>query len=210
MAIIKTGTPDDKDPLSAPLGDLIASVGQGIAKAQAALDDQTMARFKEIFDSGDDRAAEMRRMGFTPTWYRIPEAEADITVSLSVGMSSDFNAETAGEPVSGGDKLQLYASPVDASYANKYDFRFEAVSRLKFKVVAVPPSAEAEAARVVPKGLVGMQYEAAVETLTDWDIPNFWSGKESHPDGRVVVSVVPPEGTVLRPGDRVELKLKTG
>ena len=115
------------DVLSAPLGDLIASVGRGIADAQRALDSASMAALREIYGSNEDLFRELQAIGYRPTWYHIPEAEGDIQIALSV-----TGAETAtpgAGSVSTRAKIKLYAAPVDAGYSSRYNFAVTASSR---------------------------------------------------------------------------------
>jgi len=205
------------EALAAPLGDVIAHVGRGIAEAQAALDAQTFRTFKRQFDASDDVAIEMRRLGFTPTWYRIPEAEAEVSMSISIGARGPLPTGSTGAarqtPGTNPEAIQLYAAPIDAAYASKYEFHSEGVSRLKFKIVAVPPSQEADATRVVPKGLIRerpnqLSFDEARRLLDDWQIEYELTGrKATHPGGQKVVSVQPEPGTLLKPGQKVTLTL---
>ena len=49
------------DVLSAPLGDLIASVGRGVADAQRALDAASLEALREIYGSDEECCAGCRR-----------------------------------------------------------------------------------------------------------------------------------------------------
>lgn len=200
---------DIEETLAAPLGEMIAAVGRGIADAQSALDAQTMQRFKDIYQADSELQHEMRRLGFMPTWYRIPEAEAELTLSLSVGAHSQVTGTTGNSGASAPGGIRLFAAPVDASYANKYDFKMEAVSKIKFKIVAVPPSPQAEQTRVVPSGLIGKTFRQAKALLDEWEIPHTQAGKgSSHPEALYVEKVEPPSGQTLKPGQPVILTLK--
>lgn len=131
------------DALSAPMGELIASVGAGVAQAQRQMDAATLQALREIATSDDQLIALMRAIGYKPTWYHIPEAEAELAIALTVSGSE----ETNGRP-------QVYAAPVDATYSSKFNWHLEASSRLRFKIVPVPAPTMAEALVIVP-GVVG-------------------------------------------------------
>lgn len=191
---------------------MIAHVGRGIAEAQAALDAQTFESFKKLYDVDNKVGTEMRQLGFSPTWYRIPEAEAEIRMSISIGSRErQPGLSPAGAPEGArAQSMQLYAAPIDASYANKYQFQAEGVSRVKFKIVAVPPSQQADAARVVPKGLELKKFGDVKALLDEWEIDYIFDpvGRTAtNPDSLTVVEVSPASGSVLKPGAKVTLKL---
>lgn len=159
------------EALSAPLGDLISSVANGVAQAQKALDAQTLQTFKDIYASSEGLQEELQRIGYQPTWYKIPEVNAEITMTLSVGereTSESFEQLRSGERRSG--ELKLFAAPVDAHYANRFGYDIQGASTLKFRIVAVPPSPQAEAVRVVPS-LVGKPLTEARQLLDRLGIP---------------------------------------
>ena len=49
------------DTLAAPLGDLIAAVGRGLAEAQESLDLGTAETIKRLYDGGDQNMELLRR-----------------------------------------------------------------------------------------------------------------------------------------------------
>ncbi|MDA0165723.1 PASTA domain-containing protein [Solirubrobacter ginsenosidimutans] len=187
------------DVLSAPLGDLIASVGHGVADAQRALDSASMAALREIYGSDEDLFRELQAIGYRPVWYHIPEAEGDIQIALSV--SGIETTTPSAEILPRRAKLKLYAAPVDASYTSRYNFSLTASSRLKFRVVPVPPSSAAEAIRVVPS-LVGLQLGEARARLSLLGIATARTDAEST---AVVKSQTPAPGTILGPEGTVEV-----
>jgi hypothetical protein len=147
------------DALSAPLGSLIASVGRGVADAQREMDVASLSAYREIYESNEGLFSELQRIGYRPTWYHIPEAESEIQVALTVtGTQSDGG--TSATP-----RIKLYATPVDAGYTSRFNFSLQASSRVKFRVVPIPPSNAAEALRVMP-ALVGLTLDAARARLT--------------------------------------------
>lgn len=197
--------------LAAPLGELIAAVGRGVAEAQWALDQQTLATFKAIY-GGDLNGSyqEFRNLGYQPTWYRIPEASAEIYVSLSASGEERTLAEGRVSPEVEGGRIQLYATPVDATYSNTYDYQLQACSQLKFRIVPVPASGQAEGMKIVPD-LKGKTYSAAVTLLHQLGIPFDVSDAYHEPaDGDVIRASFPPEGSVLAGGQSLLLDLDAG
>lgn len=202
---------DLTDALSAPLGDVIAAVGRGVAEAQTALDAATVEGFKRMFSGSDAMLEEMRRIGYHPTWYRIPEVEAEVTISLSIsGESRQAGPAPRSGPdaaIGGAGRIQLYAAPLDASYANKYDFQVQAASKVKFKVVAVPPSPEAAELKVVP-GLGNKTYAEATALLDELRIPHRLEDPKLLPAPAAPIrSFAPRVGTVLARGQAVILNV---
>lgn len=191
------------DVLSAPLGDLIASVGRGVADAQRALDAASMEALREIYGSDEEVLRGLQAIGYRPTWYHIPEAESEIQIALSV------SGTEATAPSGGGltprTSIKLYAAPVDAGYTSRYNFSLTASSRLRFRVVPVPPSSAAEVIRVVPS-LVGLQLGEARARLTLLGIAAV------HPDAAgtaVVRTQTPAAGAILGPEESVAVTVTT-
>ncbi len=182
--------------LAAPLGDLIAAVGRGLGDAQRALDQSTIDNVKALHSGQDGQLEVMRRLGYQPTWYRIPELDAEITASLSVSRRS----KSVGVP----GQLQMYMSPVDATYSNTYDYDMQAAAVIRFKVVAVPPPARATDMKVVPP-VVGMESQKAREKLADMRIPFAVVGT-----GAVVAKIQPEAGELLTADEKVTLTLGNG
>lgn len=180
--------------LAAPLGDLIAAVGRGLADAQKALDQGTIDTLKTLYSGEDANMNVLRRMGYQPTWYRIPELEAEITASLSVSRSGKTQGMAPGS-------LQMYLSPVDAMYSNSYDYKLDAASVIKFKVVAVPPSAQAADMKIMPM-LVDKSFKDAGQFLSELGVPFETMGA-----GTRVVETNPKPGELLSPGQKAILSL---
>jgi hypothetical protein len=179
--------------LAAPLSELIAAVGRGLGDAQKALDQSSIESIKALHAGNDTNVDVLRRLGYQPTWYRIPELDAEITASLSVSRRS----KSAGVP----GQLQMYMSPVDATYSNSYDYDLQAATVLRFKVVAVPPPARATDMKVMPP-VVGMLSQKAREKLADMGIPFVVAGT-----GGYIAETIPPAGELITDGEKAQLTL---
>lgn len=201
--------PQLTDALSAPLGDLIAAVGRGVAEAQQALDQHTYASFRAIYGSDEKAYEEFRALGYRPSFYVLPETTADILVSLMVGGST---VTQSVQGPSGG--VRLYAAPLDASYRNRFDFDLRAASKLSFKIVPVPPSPQAETIRVVPP-VVNKPLGEALGALTPLGAKVTMVDAETNkavtdlpPLTSVVTAVRPPAGTIVAAGQEVTLTFR--
>ena len=181
------------DALSVPLGDLIASIGRGVAEAQRAMDTASLAALRDIYESDEGLFRELQRIGYRPTWYHIPEAEGQIQVALSV--SGDTTTSSPGTP----SRVKLYAAPLDAGYTSRFNFNLEASSSVKFRIVPVPPSTAAEGMQVVPS-LIGLSLGEARSRLALLGIA------ATLPDAAstaIVATQTPPAGTLLATGEGV-------
>src|SRR5215510_2201352 len=135
------------DALSVPFGDLIASVGRGVADAQRELDFASFALLQEIYrDEGPLR--ELQRIGYRPNWYHIPEVEGELQIALTVS-AQETRGAAVGAPTRAA-AVKLYATPIDAGYTSRFGFTLQATSKIKFRIVPVPPSNAAEAMQVMP------------------------------------------------------------
>jgi hypothetical protein len=189
------------DVLSVPLGDLISSVGRGIADAQRDLDAGSLAALQEIYGSSEGLFHELQRIGYRPTWYHIPEAEGEIQVALTVsGEQHSTGTNTTGL---GRSKVKIYAAPIDAGYTSRFNFTLQAASRVKFRIVPVPPSSAAEAMQVVP-ALIGLPVSEARARLTLLAISgNVAAGTA---DTAIVSAQDPGPGSILPPGGSVRIE----
>lgn len=138
------------EPLASPVSGFIASVGQGVAEAQRALDEAALETVDQIYQGDGERVEALREIGYRPTWYRIPEVSADVKVAMRVegaetrGRGHPSGPQPAGPMPAGlrgvGARLRVTAhvTPVDANYRNRFDYEVEASSTISFKVVPVP------------------------------------------------------------------------
>jgi hypothetical protein len=164
---------------AAPLGDLIASVGRGVAEAQAALDAGSLEQCLALYESGDDLTRIMRETGYRPTFYAIPETEGELTLSLTVtGNPAPKPVPRSAPLVPIGTKMlnrrvaakpRIYAAPVDGGYRNSYGFTGTVGAKVKFRIVAVPAPSGAEAARIVPD-FSGMSAAQATTLAESFDL----------------------------------------
>ena len=172
--------------VSAPIGDLISEMGRGVATAQKELDKQALDNYKEIYEDNTNALMSLKEMGYRPTWYHIPEAEAELQVSLSLG--GDYSG-------SGNSKMTLFASPVDAGFKNSYNYALEASSKLKFRIVPVPEPSALEQRDIVP-AVQGMTLAAAKSMLDSLGIAYEVTPSDGDADD-IVESITPSPGTIL-------------
>ena len=204
--------------LGGPLGELISSVGQGVGDAQAALDQGALQQTLDIYDisKDEDRSTEelnlvnlIREMGYQPTFYSIPETEVEAQISLSLDLKSEQSTPTTGYTLS---KYKVNATPLNAGNMNRYGIQADAMAKLKFKIVPVPPPPGSADLRLVPdfnywnaetKEIIqrlGFIYELRAEDdnlITD----------EEGLDNYIVLEQTPVAGTISKTGNLLVLKI---
>ena len=198
------------ETLSAPVGDLIASIGINIAHAQKALDGQAIANFMEIYGEGGSALKELRKIGYQPTWYHFPETKAEIKVALTVSGEAESRVsteQTTGPTLKGGPtRLKLYAAPVDGTYAGKFNYELKAATTVAFKVVPVPPPLKASNMKVAPEVSAGETTVAqAKELLEDLEISYEIRPGEAINDEDVITGQDPAPGELILEGEHMTL-----
>ena len=206
--------------LGGPLGELISSVGQGVGDAQAALDQGALQQTLDIYDisKDNDRSAEelnlvnlIREMGYQPTFYSIPETEVEAQISLSLDLKSEQSTPTAGYTLS---KYKVNATPLNAGNMNRYGIQADAMAKLKFKIVPVPPPPGSADLRLVPDLTVNLWNAATKETLQKLgfiyelrDENDDLITNEDDFDGYAIQEQNPVAGTISKTGNLLVLKL---
>ena len=211
-----------QDVLASPLGDVIASVGQGVAAAQQALDEASVAKTLEIYrEGGDAMVALLREIGYRPTFYVLPETTGEVSVSMRLA-GGNTGAAAPANPVASAlnpaiaaralQRVRTYVTPVDAGFANRYGFTASASAKLTFKIVPVPPPDGIDQARVMPD-LAGRTIGDALLVLDMLDLAVRIVDKDgnaaSAPDAAAVVAETDPvAGTVVRTDGEIVVRLK--
>jgi hypothetical protein len=156
--------------LSNPLGDLISSIGKGVGEAQAALDAGSLNATLDIYreDNASERTPDEQRMldlireiGYQPTFYVLPETEVEAQISISMTLNSNPASPLTPTLAS---RFSMIATPLNAGNVNRFHINSNAVAKLKFKIVPVPPPAAITEMRVVPN-LIGKVFNDATTTL---------------------------------------------
>jgi hypothetical protein len=222
-----------REVLASPLGDVIASVGAGVAAAQEALDEASLAKTLEIYrEGGDEMLALMREIGYQPTFYALPETTGEVVVSLKLGDQSAATQQASAPanivstpaamrtlahvPSALADRRVLpvksYITPVDASFANRYGYSAQASTRLTFKIVPVPPPEGLERARVMPD-LKGRDVATATLVLQMLGLPLRYEDKDQKridepKDNAKVADTIPAAGVIVITDTEVVLTLE--
>ncbi len=200
-----------QDSMSSSLGDLIASVGEGVADAQKALDAGSLAQTLAIYgdstksEEANNTMMKLREIGYQPTFYVLPETKVKMKISLSLSQSSVRNittnkpSEVAPQRLS---KTRLYATPLNASNSNKYNINYRSSVELEFMIKPVPPP---EQFRLVPD-LTGKTIEEAKSKLNEFGLDYIIKNlKEEDIGERKIELTTPKKGTILKISDVIEL-----
>ncbi len=219
-----------REVVASPLGDVIASVGEGVADAQQALDEGSLAKSLEIYSEGGEEALRvLREIGYRPTFYALPETTGEVRVSMRLGKS----AAGAGARRPAANALQpavvaqlarigrnvafkpkIYATPVDASYANRFGYQANISAKLTFKIVPVPAPDGVDDLRVLPDfrdKTITDSLELAASIGLDLRVLDVAGLLLDNPDGAAIVgqqdpSPEPPKFAQV--GDEIVLTVK--
>ena len=174
--------------ISAPLEELLVSLGSGIGRSQAELDRHSIETQRRI-----DEDPVLGQYGLQATWYQIPTA--DLELKIAVAMERQARKDEAGpapapiEPAGtliGGRSFgrplpRLFVQPVNARYVNQFGYDVNASSTFKLQITAVPPPGAASAGR--PTSTV----DEVMATAT----PKLLVDNAGAPTGRVTVNFNP-------------------
>jgi hypothetical protein len=213
------------DVVASPLGEVIAAVGQGVADAQQALDEGSLAKTLEIYSEGGSELLQMLRdIGYNPTFYTLPETTGEVRIALRLG-SNQTSAPAVPQVNANLARLglnlpaltnKLYATPVDAGYANRFGFQADISAKLTFKIVPVPAPSGVEELRVVPN-LLNATVANANARLAALKLAVLFIDEQGNPqastdDNQIVIGQTPSgigdRPAILRAGQAVTLQLK--
>ena len=117
-----SGEVDVNEILVTPVATLIRELSQSVADAQVRLDAAALASQAAL-------PAELRDLGYEPTWYQIPEA------TIELKMAVHYERSQPSGPV------RVWATPFNAKYRNALSYTADGSSTLTLRIVPVPPHA---------------------------------------------------------------------
>jgi len=129
------------DPLSnavetfaAPIEDLIVALGQGIAKAQQSLDQNSIQMQESI-----DADPVLSQYGLQATWYQFPTVTMQLKMSLSVAQDQAPAASLKLPILSSAVRTRLVAQPLSAAFQSQFNYDAQAATQVNLTLVPVPP-----------------------------------------------------------------------
>lgn len=210
------------DVMAAPIGELIAAVGQGVAEAQQALDRGSLAQILDIYSHADsDELKLLQQIGYQPTFYALPETTGEIQVALSLSGQQTPTASPAPKQLKTRSlashlrislpTARVYAAPVNADLTNRYGFQANAAAKIQFKIVPIPAPGQASDIRVAPN-LTGMQLAAAEQLGNQLDISlevvDQQGDPVANPAANAKISAQQPEaGEIMLAGAVIQVEL---
>ncbi|MEM7667994.1 MAG: PASTA domain-containing protein [Pseudomonadota bacterium] len=215
-----------QDVVASPLGDVIAKVGEGVAAAQNALDEGSLAAVLDIYaESDDEKIKLLQEIGYRPTFYALPETTGEVRVALRMGqgasgaqnarpvrtLSPVVRAVPARVGLNALAVNKLYATPVDAGYANQFGFQADVSAKLTFKIVPVPAPEGADELRLVPD-IAGLNVADASAALGRLGLVPVFLAEDGNvvtapADDGLLLSQEPAPDAIARLGDEVTLRL---
>lgn len=122
---------------NAPLSSMIENMGLSIAKAQAALDSNSVETLKtmattKVSIGGKDLS--LLNLGFVPSFYTFTEASFEAKMDFSLSESTEIRA---GADVA--VNTEMVAVNVSAHFARKFDQSASASSSIAARMVSLPP-----------------------------------------------------------------------
>lgn len=127
------------DVFSIRLGDAIASVGEGVASAQMALDKASIEATLAVYaESGDEGLELLRSIGYQPNFYGVRNVKSNMKIAMQFSVEITSSTQTSGPPQL---RHQAYSMPVNATTQNKYGYSGTAATELSFEIVPLPPQA---------------------------------------------------------------------
>jgi hypothetical protein len=131
--------PGAVDFQSLALGDLIASVGRGVARAQRNLDESSLLRLTEYHEFTAAHKNDLRATWPSPAWYSISETTAEIKFVLTADLETTYQRViTKNLGAQKRTPLELRAIAIDGVVARKYSFSMETWAELKFEIKPIP------------------------------------------------------------------------
>ena len=127
--------------LSTPMEAAIVGLAVGIARAQTELDRHSIQLQREI-----DEDPELTELGLHATWYQMPRAELELTMTITLEedrtpqASPSLAGPTRASTFLAANQLKaIRLTPVNAFYKNQFDYDVTASSKLNLTFVPVPP-----------------------------------------------------------------------
>ncbi|HDY97374.1 MAG TPA: hypothetical protein ENH72_02680 [Pseudomonas sabulinigri] len=213
------------DVMAAPIGDIIASVGQGVAQAQEALDRASLAQVLAIYHESDsDEIRLLQEIGYQPTFYALPDTTGEIQVALSISGQNSASSTPAAttlpaartKAMSLAERFlprlpasKIYAAPVNADLTNRYGFQASAAAKIQFRIVPVPAPGRVSEIRVVP-GLLGKLLDEAEALAARFSLEVIAVDKNGEPlatppSNKKITGQLPEAGEISIAGTQIQV-----
>ena len=122
---------------NSPLSSMIENMGLSVAKAQAALDSNSIDMLKNLASSTVEIGGNQVRLltlGFVPSFYAFTEASFDAKMDFAMSESTAFDVNGVVSV-----QTQVVSATVSAGFARKFDQSASASSSIAARMVSLPP-----------------------------------------------------------------------
>ena len=159
-----------RELLDVPLPEMVMKLGLGIAEAQRALDENSVATAKILADTtiplvlamtqtiaadgsvsytqSDPIDVSLMQIGLLPTFYQFSEATIEVTMDIKTTMSTETNIKVSASAKVGFACWSASVN-VDVSHNRKFGKEVRGTSKLVTRMVPVPPPA-----RIAPELII--------------------------------------------------------
>jgi len=149
-----------RELLDVPLPEMVMKLGLGIAEAQRALDENSVATAKMLADTPMSLVLAMTQtiaadgsvsytqsppvdisllqIGLLPTFYQFSEATIEVTMDIKTTTSSETNIKVSAQ-AKVGFGMWSASVKIDVAHNRKFGKEVRGTSRLMTKMVPVPP-----------------------------------------------------------------------
>jgi hypothetical protein len=132
------------ETFAAPIEGLIIALGQGVAQAQQALDQNSIQTQEQI-----DADPVLSQHGLQATWYQFPSVTMQLKLSLSIAQDQSPQSAPAGNVAP--SALRVIAQPLSASFQTHFNYDAQAASQINLTMVPVPAPSSGNAVSNPPR-----------------------------------------------------------
>ena len=187
------------------MGDVISSVGRGIAEAQQALDMSAIMTQQQI-----NKDEDLLAWGLSAHWYTIPEATVNLKMSYQMSNERVEEGSVKAESAAVGaiTKRRLMISPVNAKFTNTFKVNESLQSEVTLKFLPIPAPTRWTEQITVPD-FSGMTLADAKESIraNGLKLGDVKLADEVTEADGVVVSQLPPADSRVWLADKVNILL---
>ena len=120
-----------------PVGDMVATLGHGVASAQRALDDNAISTVRALQESWinlpNGKAYNLLNLGFTPAFYQFSEAVFSLRITMSMTTEEKQNIDTSKK------RRGIFKSrSVNGEYSSRYQFSINSASTVNSRLLPRP------------------------------------------------------------------------
>ncbi len=117
-----------------PLSRIISRVGEAVAQAQRSLDENSIRTQLEL----EENREALGGYDLQAAWYHLPEVEVEMKMALTMHLEAEKDRKGRIR----GYRPVLHGAPLNATYANTYNYDVRGTSKIRARIVSLPPPGE--------------------------------------------------------------------